>query len=431
MNNLNLKDIVILGLMNFALFVGAGNIIFPPFIGIQAGSEVWTAAAGFLLTGVGLPVIASIAIARANGNLETLTNSIGKRFGLILIIICYLCIGPFGATPRTASVSYELAVKPFLHSDHWLWLYSVIYFAIVISISLRPNELLKIVGKILSPLKIIALVILAVTAISLPTSVLPLPYGEYAIAPFSAGVTNGYLTMDTLAALVFGLVIVNAIKSKNITSNSKIVTYAIISGLIAGLGLCAVYLSLFKLGLSSASLINNATNGAEVLRVFVHYSYGTLGNAFLGILITVACLVTAIGLCCALASFFSTITKFSYPKLVYFFGFLSMLITNIGLTQLIKISEPVLTIIHPVFIILILTSFFFKPESKNIPLILPTVLIAMLFGVFDAFDGLNLLSSTVIYYLHFLPLQSIGFEWALPCLLTFTLSIITRKAKIF
>lgn len=129
--NLNIREMLSLGFMAFALFLGAGNIIFPPFIGMQAGSHVWTAVAGFMLTGVGLPVIAVIALARSGGDLDEIISPVGKLAGNILIIACYLCIGPLFASPRTATVSYELGIAPFTaHSDIALYIYSFLYFAV-------------------------------------------------------------------------------------------------------------------------------------------------------------------------------------------------------------------------------------------------------------------------------------------------------------
>jgi LIVCS family branched-chain amino acid:cation transporter len=139
---------------------GQGTSSFRLFIGLQAGTSVWLAAAGFLLTGVGLPVITSIAMAKAGGSMAILTQPVGRLCGILLTVICYLCIGPLFATPRTATVSYELALLPFTGSERWLPLWSVIYFGLVLLISLNPGRLLDTVGKLLSLLKLSLLLFL-------------------------------------------------------------------------------------------------------------------------------------------------------------------------------------------------------------------------------------------------------------------------------
>ncbi|RLR18266.1 branched-chain amino acid ABC transporter substrate-binding protein, partial [Sodalis-like symbiont of Bactericera trigonica] len=163
------KDILALGSMTFALFVGAGNIIFPPMVGLQSGQHVWLAAAGFLITAVGLPVITVIALARVGGGIDGLSSPIGQKAGLLLAVVCYLAVGPLFATPRTATVSFAVGVAPFAGNGELpLLVYSLIYFALVIGISLYPGRLLDTVGHVLAPLKIIALAVLGMAAMLWP-----------------------------------------------------------------------------------------------------------------------------------------------------------------------------------------------------------------------------------------------------------------------
>ncbi|AYH48592.1 branched-chain amino acid transport system II carrier protein [Dickeya fangzhongdai] len=428
MTRFRIIDIIILGFMNFALFVGAGNIIFPPFIGLQAGTSVWSAAAGFLLTGVGLPVMTSIAMARAGGSMEAITQPLGKRCGILLTIICYLCIGPLFATPRTATVSYELAIQPLGGSERWLPLWSVVYFGVVALISLHPGRLLDTVGKILSPLKVVALIVLAVTVLLFPAGTPQPPLASYASAAFSQGVTNGYLTMDTLAALAFGLVIVNAIKSRGVTSARFITRYAVLSGLIAGLGLMLVYLSLFRLGTGSRELVSGATNGAEVLSAYVDFSYGAAGSIFLGGLITVACLVTAIGLTCACAGYFSSITRVSYRVYVWCFAAFSLLVSNLGLTELIHVSVPALTAVYPVFVVLILTYFIRGAFHSPRNVIAPMALVSLIFGIADALSSAGIMFWP-LSAVHFLPLHHQGLAWLLPVLGVMVIAVLFDRRK--
>ncbi|STQ43386.1 LIV-II [Ewingella americana] len=315
---LSSKDILALGFMTFALFVGAGNIIFPPMVGLQAGPAVWWAAAGFMITAVGLPVMTVIALARVGGGVDALSSPIGRAAGILLATVCYLAVGPLFATPRTATVSFEVGIAPLTGDGPLpLFIYSVVYFALVIGISLYPGRLLDTVGHFLAPLKMVALGVLGLAAVLWPAGQ-SMPAAEaYQHVPFSSGFVNGYLTMDTLGAMVFGIVIVNAARSRGVSDAKLLTRYTILAGLIAGVGLMLVYLSLFKLGENSASLVPDATNGAVILHAYVEHTFGGVGSFFLGALIFIACMVTAVGLTCACAEFFAQYLPLSYRSLVF------------------------------------------------------------------------------------------------------------------
>ncbi|AOM41187.1 branched-chain amino acid transport system II carrier protein [Xenorhabdus hominickii] len=418
-HRLSSKDIWALGFMTFALFVGAGNIIFPPMVGLLAGENVWIAAAGFLLTAVGLPVITVIALAKVGGGIEALSSPIGKTAGLILATTCYMAVGPLFATPRTATVSFEVGIAPLTGTGELpLFIYSVIYFALVILISLYPGKLLDSVGHILAPIKILALAILGLAAVLWPAGS-PIPAIEsYQEIPFSNGFVNGYLTMDTLGAMVFGIVIVNAARSRGVESPSLLTRYAMWAGLIAGLGLALVYLSLFKLGESSGSLVPKAENGAVILHAYVQNTFGSYGSFFLALLIFIACMVTAIGLTCACAEFFSRYLPLSYRALVLILGIFSMMVSNLGLSHLITFSIPVLTAIYPPCITLILLSFTLRWWKNFSRILAPAMLVSLLFGILDAIKASEHLSHLLPSWVTHLPLADQGLAWLIPTLLS-------------
>ncbi|VFZ29101.1 branched-chain amino acid transport system II carrier protein [Klebsiella pneumoniae] len=431
MNTLSIRETFALGFMAFALFLGAGNIIFPPFIGLQAGSNVWTAAAGFLVTGVGLPVISVIALAKAGGEMGNIISPVGKTAGNILIVACYLFIGPLFASPRTATVSYELGMAAFTgQTGSSLYYYSFVYFTIATLVSLYPGRLLESVGQILAPLKILSLIVLGGAVFMLPSIPLPAPAEGYADAPLSSGIVNGYLTMDTLAGLAFGLVVVNAVRTRGMTSQACVTRYTIMAGIIAGVGLTLVYLSLFMLGIKSTGLAPGAANGADVLRAFVQYVFGNRGTLFLGVLITLACLVTAIGLTCSCATYFSTVTPFGYRTLVLFFAALSFVISCAGLDAIIRVSIPVLIAVYPPFIMLIIMSFIRHRLSQPVHVIAPATAVAFICGLFDALGTAGLDRFVPALYTA-LPLHSQQLAWLLPACLTLLLSFsVSRFSRV-
>ncbi|ESK55992.1 branched-chain amino acid transport system II carrier protein [Acinetobacter tjernbergiae] len=423
MNHLRTGDIIALGFMTFALFIGAGNIIFPPIVAQQAGEHVWLAAFGFLITAVGLPVITIMALSRMQGSIELISSPLGRFFSLLLTIVCYLSVGPLFATPRTATVSYEIGFAPYFGtSNSSLLIYSIIYFAFVTAISLYPNKLLDTVGHILAPLKIVALAILGIAAVLIPTGYISPPVHKYVTSPVSEGFVNGYLTMDTLGALVFGIVIIQAIQSRGVTDSKLITKYAIIASLIAGVGLTLVYISLFKLGLGSHEVAANAANGAVILHAYVQHAFGDLGSLFLTGLIFLACMVTAIGLTCACAEYFTELTGLPYKLLVFILIGFSLFISNLGLTKLIAFSVPVLSAIYPPAIVVIMMSFFWKYWNKPSIVVSSVTGVAFLFGIIEALKAAGL-TEQLPQFINNLPLNEQNLAWLLPSLIVLVIAI--------
>ncbi|MEK5762156.1 branched-chain amino acid transport system II carrier protein [Acinetobacter junii] len=433
MNHLRTGDIIALGFMTFALFIGAGNIIFPPIVAQQAGEHVWLAAFGFLITAVGLPVLTIMALSRMQGSIEIISSPLGRFASLLLTIVCYLSVGPLFATPRTATVSYEIGFAPYFGtSSSSLFIYSVIYFALVTAVSLYPNKLLNTVGHVLAPLKIIALAILGIAAIVIPTGYISPPINNYVSSPVSEGFVNGYLTMDTLGALVFGIVIIQAIQSRGVTDSKLITKYAIIASLIAGVGLTLVYISLFKLGLGSHEVAANADNGAIILHAYVQHAFGDLGSIFLTGLIFLACMVTAIGLTCACAEYFTELTGLPYKLLVFILIGFSLVISNLGLTKLIAFSVPVLSAIYPPAIVVIMLSFFWKFWNKPSLVVGSVTTVAFIFGIIEAVKAAGFNEYLPVFIQH-LPLNQQNLAWLLPSLIVLVVTTAIdqmRKEKI-
>lgn len=416
-STLKTRDLIALGFMTFALFLGAGNIIFPPMVGHLSGDQLWYSALGFLLTGVGLPLLTVVALARVGGGMNALTSPVGKGAGILLGVLVYLTIGPLFATPRTATVSFEVGFAPFVGSGSMArGLYTVVYFGAVMLLALFPGRLIDTVGKIITPALIVALIVLAGAAILMPAGVIGEPTGLYADAPLSQGFIQGYQTMDALGALVFGIVIINAIRSRGISDARLLTRYAIIAGIIAAVGLALVYLSLILLGAGSGGLAPDATTGAPILTAFVSHVFGPLGSALLAVVITLACLTTAVGLVSACGDYFSKLLPMSYRSVVIVISLFSMAVANQGLEQLIAISVPVLSAIYPVAIALVvlsLASVFWRKPSR---VFIPTLIVAALFGIMDGLTAAGF-AHLVPGAVADMPGASLGLGWLLPVLL--------------
>ena len=420
MKTLRTQDIIALGFMTFALFLGAGNIIFPPLIGLAAGHHLSGAAAGFLLTGVGLPLLAVVALARMDGGLDTLTAPIGRIASTVLGVAVYLTIGPFFATPRTATVSFEMGLAPFVgNTPDMLLAFSIVYFALVMLLSLYPGKLMDTIGKLITPELIVALAVLGGAALIAPAGGYLPSSALYASqsAAFAQGFLQGYQTMDALAALVFGVVIVNAIKAAGVTDPRLHTRYAIYAGLIAATGLGLVYVSLIYLGATSGSLVAQASTGVQILTAFVQHRFGAAGMWLLAAVILLACLTTGVGLVSACSSYFSQLTRISYRRMVVILSVFSAAVSNQGLEQLIAIAVPVLLCIYPVAIALVAISLIGNQWRSARWVFAPVMLVALLFGLLDALKAIGF-QALQPQWLDLLPGAELGMGWLLPVALT-------------
>lgn len=416
------KEIFTIGLMLFALFLGAGNMIFPPFLGQEAGTNVWTAVFGFLVTGVGLPLLGVVAIAKS-GDLQTLASRVNPVYGVIFTVVMYLAIGPFFGIPRTGTVAYEIGVTPFLPESvstngFSLFIYTVIFFGLTIWLSMNPTKLVDRIGKLLTPALLVILTLLVVKSFITPMGDLGVPQGAYINGAFFKGFIEGYLTMDTIAALVFGIVVIGAIQGKGITDKAVITKACVYAGFIAAIGLILVYLSLAYIGATSPTAIGMKNNGGAILSGTAHYLFGSAGAIILGLAITFACITTSVGLVSSCAQYFSKLVSgISYKSFVIILSLFSMVIANFGLSQLISISLPILIIIYPLAIVLILLSFihdrFNGYSLVYIGALLPTGLISLVDGLKIA--GMNVTAIDEI--LSVLPFFTEGIGWLVPAML--------------
>ncbi|HIY72227.1 MAG TPA: branched-chain amino acid transport system II carrier protein [Candidatus Luteimonas excrementigallinarum] len=428
MQTLKKQDVVALGFMTFALFLGAGNIIFPPMVGFGSGENLWWAALGFLLTGVGLPVLAIVTLARVGGGLDMLTSPIGRVAGTAFGVAVYLTIGPLFATPRTATVSFEMGIAPFIGTGSaQLFGYTVVYFAVATLIALFPGRLIDSVGKVLTPVLLLALAVLGVAAFFNPAGSAGAFQEAYQQAPLSQGFIQGYLTMDALAALVFGVVIVTAIRSRGVDSGRLVMRYTITAALIAGLCLSLVYLALMRLGATSGTVAPDAETGVALLTGYAHYAFGPTGGVLLGVVITLACLTTAVGLLTALGEYFSRLLPVSYRTVVIVMGLFSMVVANQGLAQLIAFSVPVLVGLYPIAITLMVLGLAWRLWRWPRRVFVPALAVATVFGVIDGLRAAGF-DAWIPSWLSALPGASMGLGWTVPVLVAVLVAAAVDRA---
>lgn len=420
-------DLLALGFMTFALFLGAGNIIFPPSAGMAAGQNMGQAAFGFLLTGVGLPLLTVVALARVGGGMERLTAPLGKSAGTLLAVAVYLAIGPLFATPRTAVVSFEMGVAPFTgNSGMPLLLYTLAYFVAVLFLSLNPGRLVDRIGKFITPVLLAALLVLGGAALFAPAGEVGVTSDSYQAAPFVQGFLQGYLTMDTLGALVFGIVIATAIRDRGVSDASLVTRYSVVAGIVAAIGLSLVYLALFYLGATSQGIAGDAQNGVQILTTYVQHTFGTTGSLLLSVVITLACLTTAVGLLTACGEFFSGLLPVSYRTVVILFGLFSLGVANQGLTQLISVSVPVLVGLYPLAIVLVALSLLDRLWLSQRLVFVPVMAVTLIFGVFDGIAATGR-QDLVPSFISRLPLAEQSLGWLIPALATLVLAAVLDR----
>ncbi|MFA0557061.1 MULTISPECIES: branched-chain amino acid transport system II carrier protein [unclassified Vibrio] len=410
--SLKLTDIMALGFMLFAFFLGAGNIIFPPLAGQLAGDHFLPAMSGFLLTAVGLPLITIVAVAVAGGSWGHLTKDLPKKAATIMAVLIFIIIGPAFAAPRTGLVAYEMAVKPFFidASQAHLTLFSIAFFAVAMFFSWSQGKLIDVIGKVLTPALFVGLVVLAIAVFVNPQGDILAAHGEYITQPLTKGFLEGYNTMDTFASLMFGMLIVDAIRSKGITDRAATTKYLISAGCIAAAGLAFVYISLFFLGATSATVAAGADNGGAILSLYVQSLFGPSGQLVLSVIVLLACLTTAIGLVSACSDYFSSLTPLSYKTWVIINGVACATVANVGLSQLISLSVPVLFALYPVAIALVALTFLRSRFPNPKAAYRVVVLVSLLFALIDGAK----VAGVDVSALEMLPLFEIGMGWLLP-----------------
>jgi LIVCS family branched-chain amino acid:cation transporter len=362
-----------------------------------------------------------VAIAVAGGSWEYLTRDLPKFVATLMAVLIFIIIGPAFAAPRTGLVAYEMAVKPLFidATQSHLTIFSILFFAIAIFFSWSQGRLIDVIGKVLTPVLFIGLIILAAAVFIDPQGEIIAAHGEYITHPLQKGFLEGYNTMDTFGSLMFGVLVVDALRQKGITEHKATSKYLISAACIAASGLAFVYVSLFYLGATSSVVAAGADNGGEVLSLYVQALFGPYGQVVLSVIVLLACLTTAIGLISACSDYFSALTQLSYRSWVVINGLVCAVIANVGLSQLITLSVPVLFALYPVAIALVLLTFVrsrLKTPRFGYQLV---ITVSLLFALIDAAK----VAGIDVSMFDVLPLFDIGMGWLMPTGIAMLLAI--------
>lgn len=358
------RSLIAIGLMLFALFFGAGNLIFPAALGQRAGTNVWFAMMGFVLTGVGLPLAGVLAMGRSGcRHVQDLAGRVHPVFGMLFTLALYLSIGPAFAIPRTGTVSYEIAVRPFLSegaSDWAQMIFLAIFFLVTLWLSINPKKLVGRIGGVLTPILLTVIVVLIVKSLITPPGSHGAPTAAYAtpIKAFVQGFVDGYNTLDALASFVFGILVIEFVTQRGATTRHEVMGATMRAGLIAIGCLGVVYVFIAGLGAASVEQLGILDTGAPVLAGSARLLFGELGAMILAIIVLLACLTTSIGLVTSCAHYFhSQFGGLSYKGYAVAFVIVSFAVGTFGLKTIISAAIPVLMFLYPLAIVLIVLAF--------------------------------------------------------------------------
>ena len=410
------RDMCVIGFALFSMFFGAGNVIFPPYLGLGCGRE-W--ALGFLcyyLADVGLALMAIFAIVRS-GSSQAITRPIGRRASTLLMSAIVLCIGPLLAIPRTAATTYEMSLAP-LASGFSPALFSVLFFLVILLLCLRESAVVDIVGKVLTPALLAGLLILIVKGVLDPIG--PVPDRVLVDSVVRTGVEAGYQTMDVLAAAVFGILILDSAREKGHTGadQGRVVAGA---AAVAGIALLVVYLGLTYLGVTTSRFFD-----LTVLRTFLMVSIvrsllGGWGIVLFSVVVALACITTAVALVSSAAAYFSGLSRrrVSYQTLVVIICLFSAVVSNFGLEQIVSIAAPILDVVYPPTLVLIVLALFPIPNCwVHRMAALGAVAVSLLGAARSLGAPLDALDA--------LPLSAYGFGWLLPAAVCGLLGLLIR-----
>lgn len=410
------RDSIVVGFALFSMFFGAGNLIFPPSLGNKLGDQYLLGILGFILTGVGLPLLAILACSKGNGTFESITNKIGTKFTLILTTVLFFAIGPLLAIPRTAATTFEISILPFFPTWSPI-IVMAIYFLINLFFVLKRSSIIDTIGKFLTPALIIVLTIVIVKGIIDPIGEL-VPTGATNI--LSMSLLEGYQTMDALGALLFAGVITSSIVEKGY-KGAEVKSVLLKASLIAVVGLAFVYGGLTFIGAHTVNLVDSGISNTALLVFIANKILGTFGLVLIGTAIGLACLTTSIGLLTAGATFFEKVSngKLSYKFNAIAISLMSYIIACQGVDKIVKLSVPILNVLYPVAITIIVVTLLNK-FLTNIIAIRIAVYASLVCGFLFSFFG---------DALSFMPLAGVGFGWVLPTVIALVIGLFIKTKK--
>ncbi|WP_105617163.1 branched-chain amino acid transport system II carrier protein [Vallitalea okinawensis] len=415
-------EFLVIGFAMFAMFFGAGNLIFPPYLGNLAGLEYMMAMLGFILTGVGLPLVGILACARYNGSFREMSKYAGSKFSLFITISVMLILGPVLTIPRTAATTYELGVAP-MFGEIDIMLSVVIYFIINILFVLKPSKVVDIIGKYLTPSLLILLSTIIIAGLINPIGVPSQPSID---SVFTHALLEGYQTMDALGSVIIAAILMESIRNKGYTEKRDIMKITLKAGMVSITGLAFIYGGLTVLGSQTSGLISSDISRTALVIEIAQATLGKVGILALGLAVSLACLTTSIALMTTIAEFFTELFKgiFHYNAIVVAMTGVSIFFAAMGVDKIVTIAAPILGILYPTIMVIVFTSFIAdKIGSIVVKASVYTAFTCSILTTLSEIDS----TQSIFEFMKMLPLSSVGFAWIFPTIMVFIIMLfITR-----
>lgn len=408
------------------MFFGAGNLLLPPFIGIQVGNHIWITILAFGLTGILLPFLGILSVTNSGDDFNDLGHRVNKNLAAILGSVIMICIGPLIALPRTAATTFEVGILPSFPNSNPVWT-SVLFFAVTWLFSIVPSKVVDLVGNILTPFLLIVLVILISAGIAFPIAA---PQEDLLLASesFTLGFIEGYQTLDVLASVIFAGIIIAATKAKGYERISEKNKVVIASGALAAACLFFIYGGLIYLGATSGVEDTNISRSALLIHISNNI-LGKHGTLAIAISIALACLTTAIALTTAVGSFFSKLTngKLGYKLLVTVSCILSGILSVTGVDNIIQFAYPPLAFVYPVVITLVLYVVIFGRWVKSKTPYVAALIASTIIAALNVMKILNILHDSILAWLNHIPFFAYELGWVVPSFIFFAIGFFVDK----
>lgn len=401
----SLRDMIVVGFALFSMFFGAGNVVFPPYLGMEAGPQWLAGFSAYFIADIGLALLGMFALLRV-GSSEAVISRVGKVPAELLMCAIILCIGPMVAIPRTSATTFEMAISPNLSGVSPV-LFSVLFFALILVLCIKESAVVDIVGKILTPL------LLGLFAIIIKGIITPV--GEISALPQISnvavtGIKAGYQTMDALAALPFGIIVLQSVTAKGYDNSKKQFRVVGGSAILAGVLLLAVYMGLAYLGATVSGQYNGTIGRAHLVMAIVEALMGKVGMILFGVVVGLACVTTAIALTSSAAAYFAELCrgKVPYKAFVIAICVFSAVVSNLGLDRIVAVAAPVLDVIYPPTLVLIFISLLMPrmPDRVSRGACIGALITSVLCTL--TAHGIN------IPVVPSLPLYDLGLSWLIP-----------------
>ena len=405
-SNNTVRDIIVVGFALFSMFFGAGNVIFPPYLGMESGPQWLLGFSAYFIADIGLALLGVFALLRV-GSSVAVTLGLGKIPAELLMCAIILCIGPMVAIPRTSATTFEMAITPNIPGVSPV-LFSVLFFALILALCIKESAVVDIVGKVLTPLLLVGLFAIIIKGIVTPL-------GEIAALPQIAnaavtGIKAGYQTMDALAALPFGIIVLQSVTAKGYDSGRK--QFRVVGGaaVLAGVLLLCVYMGLAYLGATVSAQYTSDIGRAQLIMALVEALMGKVGVILFGVVVGLACVTTAIALTSSAAAYFAELCrgKVSYKVFVIAICVFSAVVSNLGLDRIVAVAAPVLDVIYPPTLVLIFISLLAPRLPDRVSR--GAAIGALLTSVLCALNA----NGIHIPFMANLPLYDLGLSWLLP-----------------